>query len=90
MTTGPVTDSLVRSLLLRRIVDTAQGFSDQWVKDKHPVTHSHGPEGARSGLEERGVTPVVYITCGAKPDSGDYFSIMEANIQRLTEAPGGA
>ncbi|MEM6792992.1 MAG: metal ABC transporter substrate-binding protein [Acidobacteriota bacterium] len=43
-------------------------------------------DGARSGLEERGITPIVFITGGARPDSGDYVSVMEANIQRLTEA----
>jgi len=37
-------------------------------------------------LAERGVTPVVFETAGNRPKSGDFFSAMSANAERLQRA----
>jgi zinc transport system substrate-binding protein len=37
-------------------------------------------------LAERGITPVVFETAGNRPESGDFFSAMNANAERLKRA----
>jgi zinc transport system substrate-binding protein len=37
-------------------------------------------------LESRGVVPVVVLTCGNRPEEGDYLDVMRANALRLEEA----
>ena len=34
-------------------------------------------------LEEMGIESIVFDPCATEPDSGDYLSVMQANLQRL-------
>jgi zinc transport system substrate-binding protein len=41
-------------------------------------------------LEELGVESVVFEPCGNTPDSGDYLSVMQANVRNLEQAFGAS
>ncbi len=40
----------------------------------------------RARLEEMGIRTVVFQVTGNRPETGDYFSIMQGNVQRLANA----
>ena len=67
----------------------------QWVEFdklrlKHPATimlwEDEPLPAVRAELEKRGIRIVVFETCGNKPATGDYLSVMKTNVKRLREA----
>jgi zinc transport system substrate-binding protein len=46
-------------------------------------------ESTRSGLEARGVKSIVFEVAANRPSSGDYLSVMRANLQALQRGAGG-
>jgi len=71
-------------------VAPAQWTAFDALRARHPGTlmlweDEPLPE-VRAELQKRGVRPVVFLTCGNRPPSGDYFEAMNGNIEKLRAA----
>ena len=71
-------------------VTAAQWTAFDALRAQHPGTlmlweDEPLPE-VRAELQKRGVRPVVFLTCGNRPPTGDYLQAMNRNLEALRAA----